>query len=296
MSPKIAVRVARMLDLDPPGLDRCDAAGDHQPTVVGALRAHVLEVHGLVGEDVGRVVTEVVEVEEVVVEEAGRAGHRDHEVRVHLARIAQRPGHLRLALLAAERALHLRREAVDHRVPDRPGELDEVRVEATERVRPVEVDRPRVVLVEDPRLAVVDRERRVAERAVGREDRADGHHAQAVELERHVRLRLHEASEAERLELPVHEVERMVRKDHRRVLGHVVAQEVAVEVVPVDVRDVEVVRVPERRRVELLVGRERHPRGEVGGVEPRVAENRAVARLDVEAGVTEERDLHGRLR
>ncbi len=108
-------------------------------------------------------------------------------------------------------------------------------VEAAESVSAVEVDRPGVVLVEDPHLAVVDRERRIPERAVGREDRAVGHHAQAVEIEGHIRLRLDEAREAERLELAVDQVERMVRKDHRRVLRDVVAEEVAVEVVAMDV-------------------------------------------------------------
>ena len=52
-------------------------------------------------------------------------------------------------------------------------------------------------------------------------------------------------------ELAVDEVERVVGQDDRGVLGHVVTQEVAVEVIAVDVGDVEVVGARELARVEV---------------------------------------------
>ena len=171
-----------------------------------------------------------------------------------------------------------------------------MRVEVAERVRAVEVDRPRVVLVEDPHLAVVDASAESPSGPSVGDDRADGHHAQAVDGRAARSFFVsHEFGEPEPRQLAFDEVERVVGQDDGRVLGDVVAQEVAVEVVVVQVRDVEVVGAAERRPVEPWLRRERHPGGEVGGIEPRVAEDRAVACLDEESSVTEECDPHGRL-
>src|SRR5690606_10651707 len=65
-----------------------------------------------------------------------------------------------------------------------------------------------------------------------------------------------------------------------------------VEVVPVQVGDVEVVGLPEGVPVELRVVGEGEPGGEVGGIDPRVAEDRACGRLEEHAGVASAGDTH----
>ena len=75
-------------------------------------------------------------------------------------------------------------------------------------------------------------------------------------------------------------------------LAHVLAQPLGVEVVVVEVRDVEVVGAADGPRVEPVVAREREPRPEVGGVEPRIAQDAPGPGLDVQAGVAEEGDSH----
>ena len=60
------------------------------------------------------------------------------------------------------------REVVDHRVPDRAGELEQVRVHVTQRGVGVEVGGAGVVLVEHPARRRIDPQRGVADRAVGR--------------------------------------------------------------------------------------------------------------------------------
>ena len=49
----------------------------------------------------------------------------------------------------------------------------------------------------------------------------------------------------------------------------------------------------ESLEVEAVVGRERVPRGEVRRSEPRVAHDRTVCRLDVQARMADRRDAHG---
>ena len=71
-------------------------------------------------------------------------------------------------LSRARRVAFAGREVVDDRVPDRAGELDEVRVERAERLEQRRIPGPGVVLVEHARRAVVEDDRRVAERPVGR--------------------------------------------------------------------------------------------------------------------------------
>src|SRR5207253_1596292 len=81
-----------------------------------------------------------------------------------------------------------------------------------------------------------------------------------------------------------------IRQDDRHVLGDVVAQPDRIVVVVVDVGEVEVGRVPDRRGVDPGVVGEGEPGGEVGRVEPGIAEDAAVLRLDVETGMPDERD------
>src|SRR6185437_4141050 len=70
------------------------------------------------------------------------------------------------------------------------------------------------------------------------------------------------------------------------------AQELWVEVVVVHVRDEEVGGVADLCQVQMLVAGEREPRGEIRRVEPGVAEDTAVARLDEQACVADEGNLH----
>ena len=243
----------------------------------------VVEEDGLVGEDVGRVAVEVVLLEQVVVEEARRSGARHDERRGEDLDVALGPGELDDPLLVGEGDLRLRRELVDHRVPDRARELEEQQVERPEGQELVRVGRARVVHVQDAGLAVVDEQRRVAERAVGRGvERHDQDPQTAAELERLAVGGLDEPPEAEVVELVAEVVDRVVGQDDGRVLRAVLAQPVRVEVIVVEVADVEVVGAADRPRVDPVVGREREPRPEVGGVEPRVAQDAAGPGLEVQ--------------
>jgi hypothetical protein len=109
-----------------------------------------------------------VEAEQVFAQEHRRPRHREHVLGVHLLDVVHRALVLRVALQLREVLLRLLRQVVDHRPPDRAGDLREVRVGLRERQQLLEVERMRVVLVQDRRRAVVDRQRRVADRAVAR--------------------------------------------------------------------------------------------------------------------------------
>src|SRR5690606_37159811 len=85
---------------------------------------------------------------------------------------------------------------------------------------------------------------------------------------------------------------RVVGQQDGRVLVHVPAQRVGIEVILVQMRDVQVVDVAESVPVETGVVREGHPRGEVRGRDPRIAQDGPRSGLDVETGVSDAGDLH----
>ena len=107
-----------MLDLEP--VRRQDAPGSRQHELALELApfAHVVEEHGLVGEDVVWIVMQVVELEELRVEEARRAGRRHRPAGRQDLDVAVGARHLRHALLVSEHLERLLGELVDHRIPD----------------------------------------------------------------------------------------------------------------------------------------------------------------------------------
>ena len=231
-----------------PGSSVATEPGIIRRPLSGSLLAHVLEVHGLVGEDVRRVVAEIVEAEQVVVEEARRAGHRDRPSRRRPAASSGASGP------SASRASCGRARSSSAAGSGRPsGTRSRPRTGRSAR----RSGRTRASPSRSTGRASFWSKIRTSPSSIASAESPSGPSAgkivqtvitrSAVELERHVRLRLDEAREAERLELAVDEVERVVGEDHGRVLRDVVAQEVAVEVVAVDVRDVEVVGAAERR-------------------------------------------------
>ncbi|WP_446040960.1 hypothetical protein [Streptomyces sp. SID1121] len=76
--------------------------------------------------------------------------------RLDLVDVAHRPVELALALAGRELALRGVRELVDHGVPDRAGELREVRVHLAELADGGDGERVGVVLVELHGLTVVE--------------------------------------------------------------------------------------------------------------------------------------------
>src|SRR6266511_4125380 len=124
--------------------------------------------------------------------------------------------------------------------------------------------------------------------------RHQGHHhdPQAVQLDRLGAARLHEAVEADLAKLLFEMVDRVFRQQHDRVLVDVVAQELGVEMVVVQVRHIEVVGAGDRFDVHVLVAGKGEPGGEEGRVEPRVTEDRPVVGLDVQAGLSEKSYPH----
>ena len=281
-----------MHDVEPPGCHVGDRAGQHQASAGAATLGDVLEEGRLVRKGVPLVAREVVEPEQVVVEEAGRPGRGHDEGWVQDFDVAERAGELGDPLLVAEDLLGVVGIVVDHRIPDGARELQERGVQRAAREQPVRLGRPRVVHVEDADLAVVDHERRVADRAVGRGDERVDREGQRPGLERLEIDALDEPREPERPKLLLEVVERVGREQHRRVLVDVVAQVARVEMVVVEVRDVEIRRVPDALGIDAVVGREREPRAEERGVEPGVAQDADALRFHEEARLAEERDLH----
>ena len=230
--------------------------------------------------------------EQVVVEEARRPGRGHDEGRVEDLDVAERACRLGDALLVAEDVLRVVRVVVDHRVPDGAGELQEGDVDRAVGGQLVGLRGARVVHVQDAHVAVVDEQCRVADRAVGRGDEGVDREAQRPGFERLKVLRLDEGREAELGQLLAQVVERVVRQQDGRVLVDVRGEVARVEVVVVEVRDVQVRRVADPLRVDPVVGRERVPRPEEGGVEPRVAQDADALGLDEQAGLAKEGDLH----
>ena len=258
---------------------------------------HLVEEDHLVGEDVGGVAVVVVEVAQIRVQEAGRSGRRDHPRGADLGDVLAAAVHLALALLRSERLLGAGWHLVDHRVPDGPGVLQHVHVDLAEvGVQHVEVHRPRVVHVERDRLAVVDDQSRIPDRPVGRGAQRDDHHVQvALGSADPVFDRvggLEEPGEPESLQFPAQVGHREIGQQHHGVLVDVLAQVLRIEVVLVQVGDVEVVDVAQRRPIQPAVVGEREPRREVGRVDPRVAQDGPGLGVDPESGVSDAGDLH----
>ena len=140
--------VGRVRDRARAAVELDDRAGNDEVRAVDAVRGELVEEHGLVGEDVGRVAVEVVEREEVGVEEARRPRAREHVRGADRFDVALGAFHLVDALRAREAFLLRGREVVRDRIPDRARELEQLRVERAERVQRVEVAGAGVVLVE----------------------------------------------------------------------------------------------------------------------------------------------------
>ncbi len=143
---------------------------------------------------------------------------------------------------------------------------------------------------------VVDHQTGVADRTVGRGAQRDDHHIEialgpADAVFDRVR-RLEEPMEAHLLEFALQVGHREVGQQHDGVLVDVLAQVLGVEVVPVQVRDVQVVDIAEGVPIQLAVVGEREPRGEVRRVDPGVAQDASGPGVYPKTGVPDARDLH----
>ncbi len=261
------------------------------------VRRHLVQEHHLVGEDVGRIVVVVVEVAQLRVEKARRAGRRDHPGRADLRDVLPAAVHPALPLLGPERFLGPGRHVVDHRVPDRPRVLQHVHVDLAEiGVQHVQVDGPGIVHVEGDGLPVVDDQAGIADGPVGGRAQRDDHHVQVALGPAHPVFDrvggLEEPVEAQLLQLAPQVGHREVRKQHDGVLVDVFGQVLRVEVVLVQVRDVQIVDLAERRPVERAVVGKREPGREVRRVHPGIAQDVSGLGVDAEAGVADARDLH----
>ncbi len=117
------------------------AAGHHQQAALVAGRAHLVQEHHLVGEDVRRIAVVVVEIAQFGIQEARRPGRRDHPGGADLCDVLAAPVHLALPLLDPEGLLGAGRHVVDHRVPDGSRVLQHVHVDLTEiRVEDFKID------------------------------------------------------------------------------------------------------------------------------------------------------------
>ena len=250
------------------------------------LVAQPVQVHHLVGEDVRLVAEDVVEAPQLLVEEARRPGGREDEPRAELLDVAQRAVELPLALGQAHRLLGPRRQLVDHREPDRAGELHEVGVDRAQLAELRRAPTGRASFWFSTRCCPSDSHS--DESPIGP---SVGEVSDWIMICRPSSVddlaarRLDERGEADVAQRVLELGGREVRQQHRRLLADVLAQVLGVEVVAVQVRDEQVVGLTDRVPVQLRVVREREPRAEVGGVHPRVGQHGAVRGLDEHAGV-----------
>ncbi|CAB4853774.1 unannotated protein [freshwater metagenome] len=208
--------------------------------------------------------------------------HRARELRVHL-RIDQ------LAHL-------LRRLLVDDRVPDRAAVLQPVQVHLTMRGQGFEMAGTTVVLVHQPGRAVADDQRAVATRAVGDADLAVDRDTQ-VRAERHLLTvdRAEDVVEPETAQDALEFSGGVARDEHLGVLVHVRDQPLGIEMIRVNVRDVQVVRVADPVHQfggELIVPGEDEPATEELRKEPRVAADRPIDGVDEDPCVADRGGTH----
>jgi hypothetical protein len=276
-------------------VDLGDRAGQENDVVVVPLRLQPLHIGHLVGEDVALVAEDVVEPVQRLVEERGRAGDREDPVALDVVDVPQRAVEAALALLLPEGALGVVGQLVHHREPDRARELQQVGVDVAVLEEHAHVGGAGVVLVEQARaVGVLHPQRRVADGAVGGAgERLDHDLDAAGELHDLLRDGLDELVEAEGPQFRLQLVGRVFRQQDGGVLADALGEVLLVEVVAVQVRDVQVVGLPERVPVEPRVVGEGVPGREVGGVHPGVAQDRSCCGLDEHAGVASTGDSHG---
>ena len=133
---------------------------------------------------------------------------------------------------------------VDHRVPDGAGVLEPLDVDRTVGGEAGQIVDPAVVHVEQAHLAVVDEQCRVTARPVA--DRGldvDGDLQPTGKVDRLGVAGADEALEAEGPQHALQLVGRIARQEHGGRAVDVLSEEREIEVVPVEVRDVEEVRV-----------------------------------------------------
>ena len=262
-----------------------------------AVLAHLVQEHQLVREDVRRVAVIVVEVTQFGVQETRWPSGRDDPGGAHLRDVLTAAVHSALPFLGAEGFLGAGRHVVDHWVPDGARVLQHVHVDVPELFgQHVKIDGAGVIHVESRCGAVGYHEAGVADGSVGRSAQRDDHDVQvtlgAADPMLDGVLGLHEGVEPQPLQFAPQIRHRIVGQQYHRVLVDMVGQVLRVVVVLVQMRDVEVVAVPQPVPVQGAVVGVGKPRGEVRRVDPGVAEDAARRRLDKESGVADTGDSH----
>ena len=107
-----------------------DAPREHQNGRL-SLSLQALNHEALIRENRIISIVHVVPAEELVIEEAGGSGRRDHHTGRNDLHVASGASELCGALLLCEGLSGLRRHLIDHRVPDRPAELQEADVDGS---------------------------------------------------------------------------------------------------------------------------------------------------------------------
>ena len=276
-----------------------DGAGDVHDTGT-ADRGKTIEEHTLVREDRQFVATDHVEAEEVLVEERRRPGARHHCAGVHHLHVTHRPGELAVHLGVHEFTHSARRLVVHHRVPDGPGELQEVEIHSAVPAECVEVRGAAVVLVDEHVLGVEYHDGGIPTRPVGDRGLHVNRHLQAAAEVGQLSVlgsdELHESEVAQAtLELP----RRIPGEQDRGVPADVVDEPRLVEMIGVDVRDVQIVGVLDALHqpgLEQVVAGEDEPRAEEGREEPWVADDGPGFGLDEDPGVADGGSSHDPLR
>ena len=285
----------RMGDLDRVGPDLDRRSRDVQQAGP-SHRREPLQERPLIREDAHLVAVDQVQAEQFVVEEARWAHARHDRTGVDVLDVAHRPrtGRRPWRRTARARACRTSRRPSDTKwrrrtgaSAGRPGRAPGV----------CEIVGAAVVLVDEDRVAVDDDEGGVTPRAVGdRRLDVDRNANARGDLEFLGVDRAHELAEPEFAERSTLLAGRIVRQQDRNVAPQMRREPGRVVVVTVQVRHVQEVGLLDALEQivrQLVVAREREPRSEECRHEPRVAQDRDVARLDQYSGVADRGRTHG---
>jgi hypothetical protein len=275
------------------GADVKDGARDDQAAIDAPL-AEILDERRLVREGVRLIAGQVVEREQLVVKETRWPGARYDVPRADIADVTQGAVQAVGPFGGSEAALGRLGQLIGPRPPDRPGELQEMRVKRAEREQRLKIDGPGVILVQHGRGAVADRQRRIPQRAVRRGLQRLDHEPQAAMLYGLSVGQGEEPREAQALQALAQVRHREVRQQHGRGVRHVVSQQDGVEMVLVHMGHIKVVGSPETIPVQPAVVREDKPRIEVGRIRPRVTQDAAVRRVNPQPGMAKVSNPHPR--
>ena len=171
--------------------------------------------------------------------------------------------------------------------------MQEADIDRTLHQEAVRIGRAAVIEVQEALYAVVDEERRITNWAVCRGCESLYDDVEATVSHRDAGLGLDKRMEPERLEGFLELWEWVGRENHHRVLVAVGLEPLRVKMVSMQVADVEVIGGTQGGMIELVVSRVWEPACVIRRIEPGVAQDGAMRRVDLDSGLGDELNPHG---